>query len=93
LILIEYMKTRLLGAIMTEFCDYSKKLLRVMGCTESIIQQLESGDICNIRCNEDYLEIVKDILDTENIKYTIESSGKPEKFIVVLERDVAKDYF
>ena len=84
---------RLSEAIMTEFCDHSKKLLRVMGCDEGIIQQLESGGICNIRCNEDYLEIVKDILDTENIKYTIESSSKPEKFIVVLERNVAKDYF
>lgn len=84
---------RLLEAIMAEFCDHSKKLLRVMGCDEGIIQQLESSSICNIRCNEDYLEIVKDILNTENINYTIESSGKSGKFIVILERDVAKDYF
>lgn len=78
---------------MTEFCEHSKKLLRAMGCDENIIRQLESGDIHNIRCNEDYLEIVKDILDAENIKYTVTNSNKPEKFIVVLEQDVAKDYF
>lgn len=78
---------------MTEFCEHSKKLLRVMGCDESIIQQLESGDIYNIRCNKDYLEIVKNILDTENIKYTVVNSNKSEKFVVILERDVAKDYF
>lgn len=78
---------------MTEFCEHSKKLLRVMGCDEGIIQQLESGDIYNIRCNKDNLEIVKDILDAENIKYTVTNSNKPEKFIVVLEQDVAGDYF
>ena len=78
---------------MTEFCEHSKKLLRVMGCDDSIIQQLESGDIYNIRCNKDYLDIVKNILDTENIKYTVASSNKSEKFVVILERDIAKDYF
>ena len=93
MILIEYMKTRLLGAIMTKFCDYSKKLLGVMGCNEDIIHQLESGDINNIRCSEDYLEILKKILDTENIKYTVENSYKSGKFIIMLAHDIAKDYF
>lgn len=87
------MKIQPLGAIMTDFCEHSKKLLRAMGCDEIIIQQLESGIIQNIRCNGDYLEIIKDVLNTENIKYTITNSNKPKKFIVILERDVAKDYF
>ena len=78
---------------MAEFSEYSKKVLRVMGCDENVIHQLESGDIYNIRCTKDYLGVIKNILDTENIKYTIINSNKPEKFIVVLERDVAKDYF
>lgn len=78
---------------MTDFCEHSKKLLRAMGCDENIIQRLESGVIQNILCNGDYLEIIKDVLDTENIKYMITNSNKPKMFIVILERDVAKDYF
>lgn len=78
---------------MTDFCEHSKKLLRAIGCDEISIQLLESGSIQNIRCNENYLEIIKDVLDTENIKYTITNSNKSKKFIVILECDVAKDYF
>lgn len=77
---------------MTEFSERSKKLLSVMGCDENIIRHLESGYIHNIRCTKDYLDIIKDILETENIGYTITNSNKAEKFIVILEHD-AEDYF